>query len=367
MATNESASAPIVAALIGGGFMGDVHSRALRASGVPIAGIASSSLDSAERAATALSIGRAYRDVAELLADESVNLVHVLTPNSSHEALVLQALDAGKHVVCEKPLAVSSESARRMMQRAEQLGRVTAVPFVYRFHSMAREAKAQVAGGQIGKVFSVRGEYLQDWLLNPADTNWRVSSALGGASRTFADIGIHLCDLLEFVCGERIERLVALTQSAYSERAGKPVDTEDLVTVMAKLQSGALVSLLVSQVAAGHKNGLVLEVHGSSAALRFEQERPDELWIGGQARGITMPRDPAELSPAAQRHTFLPAGHPEGYLDAFTRFVRDVCLAIQDEAPAELPNFADGLRATLLTEAVLESAASGNWVNVPAV
>jgi predicted dehydrogenase len=356
----------VVAGLIGGGFMGDVHSRALRAAGVQIAGIASSSAESAERAAGSLGIERSYRDTEELLADERVTLVHVLTPNSTHEDLVMRALDAGKHVICEKPLAVSSESALRMQRRAEELGLVGAVPFVYRFHSMAREAQAQIQRGQIGKLFSVRGEYLQDWLLNPADTNWRVAAELGGASRTFADIGIHLCDLMEFVCGDRIERLVAQTQSVYSERASKPVDTEDLVAVMARLSGGAVVSLLVSQVAAGHKNGLVLEIHASEAALRFEQERPDELWVGGQSRSSIMPRDPGQLDPAAQRHTFLPAGHPEGYLDAFTRFVRDVVLTIQGQAVAGLPVFADGVRAAQLTEAVLKSAASNDWVTVPA-
>ncbi len=365
MPNHETTRPQVVAALIGGGFMGDVHSRALRAAGIPIAGIASSSLESAQRAADTLALPRAYRSATELLADDSVNLVHVLTPNASHEELVMQALDAGKHVVCEKPLAISSASARRMQQRAAQLGRVAAVPFVYRFHSMAREAKSQIEHGQLGRLFSVRGEYLQDWLLNPADTNWRVNAAKGGASRTFADIGIHLCDLLEFVCGDRIERLVAQTQSVYSERAGKPVDTEDLVAVMARLRGGGLVILLVSQVAAGHKNGLVLEVHGSAAALRFEQERPDELWFGGQARSTSMPRDPNQLDPSAQRHTFLPAGHPEGYLDAFTRFVRDVSLAIKGEAPVGLPDFSDGVRASMLTEAVLESATTGEWISVP--
>ena len=188
--------------------MGDVHSRALKGAGIEIAGIVSSTPEKSQQAASSLGINRAYRSVEELLADSSVTVVHVLTPNESHAKYVSMALDAGKHVVCEKPLTVDAAEAIALTKRAQELNLIGAIPFAYRFHAMTREARSKVLAGELGKLFSVRGQYLQDWLLSPEDTNWRVDASLGGPSRAFADIGIHLCDLVEFISGKRIERLV---------------------------------------------------------------------------------------------------------------------------------------------------------------
>ena len=242
---------------------------------------------------------------------------------------------------------------------------VGAVPFVYRYHPMVREAKSRVESGSLGRVLSIKGEYLQDWLLNPNDTNWRVAEAAGGASRAFADIGVHLCDLVEFISGQRIVKLVASIDTAHKQRAGQAVSTEDMAVVLAKLDGGGLVSLMVSQVAAGHKNGLSVELHGTSESLRFDQETPESLWIGLQDGSRTIMRDPSLLAPDARRLTALPAGHPEGYFDAFVSFMRDVEQAVLGNNPKGLPNFADGARAAVLTEAVLHSAASASWVDVP--
>lgn len=353
-----------VAALIGAGFMGSVHSRALRAAGIEIAGVLSSSSSASERAAKDLGIDKAYRSLDELLEDSKANLVHILTPNSTHGDLVSKALEAGKHVVCEKPLTPDSKQAVELSARAKQLGLVGAVPFVYRYHAMAREAKHRVASGQLGKIFGVRGSYLQDWLLDPEDFNWRVDAEYGGPSRAFADIGIHLCDLVEFVTGQRITRLVSTLLTAFSVRANRAVSTEDSAGVLAHLEGGAVVSLLVSQVAAGHKNALVLEVHGSSEAMSFEQENPEQLWVGKSTQSLLLMRDPNSLSAAAKRISSLPSGHPEGYLDAFISFVEDVDFAIQGDRSLDLPGFDDGARSAQLTEAVLKSAESGTWVNV---
>ena len=353
-----------VAALIGSGFMGGVHARALRAAGIEIAGILSSTPERSIQGAKDLGIARAYESVEQLLADPSVTVVHILTPNSSHADLAMRALNAGKHVVCEKPLATSAALASDLAQKAKQLGLIGAVPFVYRYHPMAREAKSRVESGSLGAVLSIKGEYLQDWLLDPHDTNWRVSEELGGSSRAFADIGVHLCDLIEFISGQRIVRLVSSVQTAYPERAGKAVDTEDAAMVIAKLESGAMVSLMVSQVAAGHKNGLTLELHGSAESVRFEQENPEQLWVGQKGGSRVLMRDPETLSPAAKRLTNLPAGHPEGYFDAFVSFMRDVKQAVIESKPNELPTFFDGERAAVLTEAVLRSASAGTWVDV---
>jgi predicted dehydrogenase len=354
----------VVAALVGAGFMGSVHSRALRAAGIEIAGVLSSSTGSTNQATKSLGIPRGYGSLTELLEDQSVNLVHVLTPNHSHSNLVAQALEAGKNVICEKPLTIETRDAVSLATRAKQLGLIGAIPFVYRYHAMAREARSRVQWGELGQIFSVRGEYLQDWLLNQRDSNWRVEVEAGGRSRAFADIGIHLCDLIEFVTGQRITRLVSNLLTAYPVRSNKPVQTEDVVTVLAQLEGGAVVSLMVSQVAAGHKNGLVIELHGASEALRFEQEQPDQLWIGRQSGSLLQMRDPNLLSDAAKPFSRLPAGHPEGYMDAFTSFVKDVELAILGNTPSGLPTFQDGVRSSQLTDAVMESADCGGWVEV---
>lgn len=346
--------------------MGQVHAHALRAAGIPIVGVASSSRASAEAAAARLGIPRAYAGIDELLADEAVTLVHVLTPNATHAPLATAVLAAGRHVVCEKPLGTTTADASALASRAAGSGLIAAVPFVYRFHPMVRAARERIARGETGRLLSVQGAYLQDWLLAADDDNWRVDAGQGGTSRAFADIGSHLCDLLEFIAGERITRLIARTRTVHAERGGHPVETEDLVGMLAELQGGALVSLLVSQVAPGRKNGLVLELHGEGESLRFEQERPEELWIGRRRESLLQLRNPDELQGDAARLSTLPAGHPLGYQDAFTAFVADTARSITEGAPvAGLPVFADGLRAAHLTEAVLDSARTSAWVDLP--
>ena len=356
---------PLGIALIGGGFMAAVHSRAARAAGARIIGVTSSTPQRSRDAAERIGTDRAFDDVDALLADPAVDVVHVVTPNATHHALTVRALAAGKHVVCEKPLATTVADAVDLEQRATAAGVVAAVPFVYRFHPMVREARARVASGQVGQLFSVQGAYLQDWLLAAGDDNWRVSTEQGGASRAFADIGSHLCDLLEFVTGERLVRLQAVTRMVFAERASTgPVSTEDLAGVLAHTGSGAVVSLLVSQVAPGRKNGLVLEVHGAIESLRFEQERPEELWIGRRTGSELQLRNTDELHPDAARLSVLPPGHPLGYQDAFTAFAADTYAAVRGAAPVGLPVFADGVRAARITEAVLASAASGAWIDL---
>jgi len=352
------------AALIGAGFMGAVHSRALRAAGVEIAGVLASSKERSSAAALELGVGRGYQDLADLLADSTVDVVHILTPNRSHFELVTKSLDAGKHVVCEKPLTVVLSEAITLEEKARKLGLVNAIPYIYRYHSMARELRHQVTNEQLGGLLSVRGEYLQDWLLNQSDSNWRVDSNQGGPSRVFADIGVHLCDLLEFVAGSRITSLIAKMKIAYPERSGNRVETEDIVSVIAELEGGATVNLMVSQVAAGYKNGLVLEIHGSKLSGRFEQENPNHLWFGSAKGNTKQARDPQLLAPDAARVTRLPAGHPEGYFDAFTSFMLDVKAKVAGGNPPGFPSFADGVRSAKIIDAVLRSSKSNEWVSV---
>lgn len=355
---------PLRVGIIGGGFMATVHSRAARSTGAVLAAIVSSTPEKGARAAAELGFERSYGSVDELLADESIDVVHVTTPNATHAPLSLAVIAAGKHVVCEKPLAATVAEGEELVAAAAEAGVVATVPFAYRFHPMVREARARVAAGSTGRIVSVHGSYLQDWMLGASDDNWRVDSAAGGRSRAFGDIGSHLVDLFEFISGDRIESLSAITSTIHAERGGKPVETEDLVGVVIRSVGGAIGTLLVSQVAAGHRNGLVLEVSGLDESVRFEQENPETLWIGRRDSAIIVPRDASILSPDAARLSIVPSGHPMGYQDAFNAFARDTYAAIAGSPADGTPTFADGLRASRITQAVLDSAESGEWVRV---
>ena len=368
MTTDVTAPARTMrAGFVGGGFMATVHSRAARAARAELAGGASSSAVRARDAADRLGFDAAFDSVEALIADPDIDVVHVCTPNATHAEIARAALEAGKHVICEKPLATTSADALSLVDLAADRGLVAAVPFVYRFHPMAREARARAARGDTGRLLSVHGAYLQDWLAAPHDDDWRVDASLGGPSRAFADIGSHLVDLVEFVSGDRIVRLSASTRTVYEQRAmNVDIATEDLAAVVVELASGAVGTLLVSQVAPGHKNALSIELSGTDASLRFEQERPEQLWVGRSDSATIVDRDAARLAPDAARLSLVPAGHPMGYQDAFNAFVADAYAAIGGASPDGLPRFDDGLRAVRVTEAVLASAASGAWEDVVA-
>ena len=356
---------PIRVGIVGGGFMARVHTGAARAAGAQVVGLASSSLDSSRSAAARLSIPLAHDDLAALL-DHKLDVVHVCTPNGTHADYAQQVIDAGVNVVCEKPLAVDVMSARRLAVSAAASGLVATVPFVYRFHPMAREARALVREGRIGELLTLQGSYLQDWLLAQGDDNWRVDEKAGGRSRAFSDVGSHLCDLLEFISGDRIAALHARTRTVHSTRGGREVRTEDLAVVMFETTGGALGTLTVSQMAPGRKNRLWIELSGTQRSLAFDQEQPESLWVGERDGGRLLLRDPDVLSPDAARLAVTPAGHPQGYQDAFNGFVSDTYAALRGHAPAGLPTFQDGLRATEITEAVLLSAQTSEWVRLEA-
>lgn len=353
---------PLTVAIIGGGFMATVHAHAARAAGAQVLSILASSKASTQKAADSLRIPIAAESLDEILLDPEVDVVHVCTPNATHASLTMSAIHAGKHIVCEKPLGTSVDEARAVTQAAAAAGVTATVPFVYRFHPLVREARARVLRGESGEVLTVAGTYLQDWLLRQSDTDWRVDETEGGPSRAFADIGSHLVDLIEFVTDDRIARLHGTTRTVFTERPGAPtVTTEDLAGVLFQSKGGIVGTLLVSQVAPGRKNALTIEVHGTRESIRFEQENPEVLWIGRRSNSQSLTRNTDELHLDAARLSRLPAGHPQGYQDAFNAFVTDTYAAILGDAPDGLPTFVDGLRAVTITDAVLRSARTGTW------
>lgn len=326
--------------------------------------LAASSAESAERSTHRLGIERAAASVTELVEGEA-DVVHVCTPNATHAGIALAAITAGKHVVCEKPLATSVADATALVGAAAEAGVVGTVPFVYRYHPMVREARARVQAGEVGSLLSVQGSYLQDWLLAADDDNWRVDDEIGGPSRAFADIGSHLVDLLEFVTSDRVSRVAARKRTFFGERAEhRNIRTEDAAAVVLETSGGMLGTLLVSQAAPGRKNRLHLEIAGSRESVAFDQEHPETLWLGRRAGSQLLPRDAEQLHPDAARLSIVPAGHPMGYQDAFNAFVADSYAATRGEQPEGLPRFEDGLRAVRVTDAVMQAAATDTWVDV---
>jgi predicted dehydrogenase len=358
------------AGIVGAGFMGTVHARAVRAAGGVVARVAASSPQRAAAAAGQLGAEAAAESAEALVAAEDVDVVHVCTPNALHATVAGLALAAGKPVVCEKPLATSVEDARELTAKAQAASLVATVPFVYRFYPAVREARARIAAGQTGPLRLLHGSYLQDWLSRSEDSNWRVDPRLGGASRAFGDIGVHWCDLMEFTTGHRITRLTARTVTAFDQRPSgsevAQVGTEDAATILFETDQGGAGSVVISQVSPGRKNRLWFSFDGADASLSFDQENPDTLWVGGRETNQLLLRGSEGMSEASTRYDVVPAGHPQGYQDCFNAFVADSYAAVAGSPPDGLPTFADGLRATLLTRAVLDAAAAQTWLEVPA-
>lgn len=367
-------------AIVGTGMIGAVHRRAALLAGAEVRGVVASSSERAREVAQAWNVPHGYRDIEEVVADPQVQVVHVCTPNHLHRAMAQAALEAGKHVVCEKPLATTLDDAQALAALARSTGLVATVPFVYRYHPVVREARARIAQGELGPLHLIHGSYLQDWLLDPASNNWRVDPTLGGTSRVFADIGSHWCDLVEWVSGERFvdvsaafetviaERAAAASQSFATPAAGgamQAVSSEDVAAALFKTANGTLASLTVSQVSAGRRNRLWFEIDGAQASVAFDQEDSERLWIGlPDQREEIFTRGPGAGSAEQRRLSVLPAGHAQGYGNCFEAFVADTYRAILAERPEGLPTFEDGLRSALIVDRVIASARSRAWTPI---
>ena len=376
----------IRAAVVGTGFIGPVHVEALRRLGIEVVGICGSSPERARPKAEALNIPRVYNSYEELLADSAVDVVHITSPNVYHYPQAKAAIEAGKHVVCEKPLAMNSRESAELLELARQRGIVHAVNFNIRFYPLVQHARAMVRNGELGEVRIIQGSYLQDWLLLETDWNWRLVPELGGEVRAIGDIGSHWIDLMTFVTGRHVERVLAdfATFIPVRKKPTKPVDTfagktlrpedfvdepirtEDYATVLLHFEGGARGVMTVSQVSSGRKNRLFFEINGSRSSVAWNGEQPNVLWIGHRERpNEVLVKDPSLEAPEAQRYTGYPGGHAEGFPDTFKMLYQAVYAHIADRSvPVDFPTFEDGHEEMLIAEAILKSAREGRWVDV---
>jgi predicted dehydrogenase len=368
----------IKAAVVGTGFIGVVHVEALRRLGVEVTGIVGSSPERAAEKARAAALPAPYPSFEAMLADPAIDVVHLTTPNHLHFEQVRAVLAAGKHVVCEKPLAMNSEETAELLRLAEESGLVHAVNFNIRFYAQNQTARARVQAGEIGDVRLISGGYLQDWLLYDTDWNWRLDPAAGGSLRAVGDIGSHWIDLVTFITGRHVEAVMAdlttfigmrkqptgpvetFTASA-GETVDTPMETEDAAGILLRLTGGARAVVTISQVSAGRKNRLSWEIDGSEAALAWHSEAPEELWVGHRER-------PNEL--LLREAGDYPPGHAEGFPDTFKHLYRAVYAAVANGGPPDepdYPTFADGHEEALIADAVARSHAEQRWVEVDSV
>src|SRR5258708_27861698 len=330
--------------LIGAGFVGPHHIEAVRRLGfVDVVAIASSNQKSADAKAARLNIPRAYGNYEALLDDPEIEVIHNCTPNDLHFPVTMAAIARGKHVIADKPLALNPSEARQMLEAAQQKGIVHAVTFNYRYNALMQQARAMVNRGDIGDVHFIHGQYLQDWLLKPTDYNWRLEKQ-DGEARAVADIGSHWCDLAGYITGARISEVLAEYTTVFPTRQ-RPrssreafarsnaeeqyddysVNTEDFASILLRFENGMRGTFSASQVSAGHKNGLKIEVNGRKASLGWRQERPNELWIGRRDEpNGQMLKDPSLLDESIRHYATLPGGHGEAWADAFRNLMHNI-------------------------------------------
>lgn len=374
-------------AIFGTGFMGRVHLEAVRrVESVDPAAIVGRNAQTTQRLASGFSVPKTSTDYQEVLGDSSIDAVHICTPNAQHFAMAKEALQAGKHVLCEKPLTTTVAEAEELVSLAAQKRLRNCVCHNLRYYPMVQQMRRLREAGELGEILVVQGTYSQDWLLHDTDWNWRIDSTAAGASRCMADIGSHFFDMAEHVTGLRLTALCADLQTFHAMRkqpkhsvetfANKllgpedftetAVTTEDFGAVLFRMGSRTRGSMTASQVSAGRKNGLRIEVYGTKSSVAWNQERPDELWQGYRdtPNSISV-KDPSLLQPGARSYADLPGGHSEGYDDTFKQVFRRFYRSISESATPEYPQFVDGLRQMQILDAVLASHNQHAWVDVP--
>jgi predicted dehydrogenase len=378
--------ADIRAAVIGTGFIGTVHVEELRRIGVQLRGVLGSTPERGRARADALGVKHAYPSLEAILDDPDVDVVHVTSPNHLHVPQARAILAAGKHVVCEKPLAMTAAESASLVEDAERSGRVNAVNFNIRFYPLHQHVRELIAGGGLGDVRFVTGHYFQDWLLLDTDWNWRLEPDKGGSLRAVGDIGSHWIDLVQFLTGLKIVAVMAdlatfvntrhepkgPVETFSTERSADTMDremaTEDVASILLRFENGARGAVSVSQISAGRKNSLQWEIDGAERAAAWDSETPDHLWLGHRDRpNEILLRNPALMGPAGRAASALPGGHVEGFGDTFGALFRAIYADIVAGKPSERPpyaTFADGHDEMLVNDAIAASAAAGSWTGV---
>ena len=376
----------LTAAIVGLGFVGRAHLDALRRLGVPVQGVLGSSAERGKAARDSLGLPRAYESLEELAADTCVQVAHLCTPNHLHFQEASQLLRAGKHVLCEKPLALDSRESATLVSLVKETRRVGGIAYNLRYYPLCQEARALIRKGAIGQVKLVHGSFLQDWLLFPTDWNWRLEAKLGGELRAVSDIGTHWLDLATWMIGSSVSELCAdlatvlptrlrpkgrvesFQKAAAGETEEVMINTDDYGSVMLRFENDARGAMTVSQVSAGRKARLWIEVDGSEGSLVFDSESPNTLWIGRRDRACELlPKDPSLQSPESRGYAAYPAGHAEGYPDTFVQLFKDFYgyIAAGDwQALRSFPTFETGHEELVLCEAIADSAQKRGWVSV---
>ena len=372
------------AGIVGTGFIGPVHAEALRRIGVEVVGFVGSSATRAAERTDMMGGGKVYQTFESMIADPQIDVVHITSPNHLHFEQSKAALLAGKHVVCEKPLAMTTMESAELVALANSTGLVAVVNFNIRYYPLAHEARFRVRSGQLGEVIAVHGSYLQDWLLYRNDWNWRLEQRYSGPMRAVADIGSHWLDVITFITGLRIESVMADFKTLHKTRA-KPtgpiatfsssdpsasvdeqIDTEDFASVLLRFAGGTRGVVIASQVSAGRKNRLSFEIDGSQESLAWDSERPNELWIGHRNRpNELLIKDPSLLSEEARMISSYPGGHNEGFPDTFKQLYRDVYDAVVNpQNERRYPTFEDGHYELAIGEAIYRSSTTDRWIDV---
>ena len=372
--------------VIGTGFIGPAHIEALRRLGfVEVVALADVDQETADEKAGQLFVEKGYGDYRDLFADNEISVVHICTPNHLHYPMVKEALLAGKHVICEKPLAMTTKEGEELIELAKEKGLVNAVHYNLRYYPLVQEAKAMVERGDLGKILAVNGSYQQDWLFYPTDYNWRLVSKLSGDTRAVSDIGTHWFDMVEFITGLRVKKCCADFATFYPIRkkplkaietyTGKlleasdyedvSIDTEDYASILLRYDGGAHGSVTVNQVAAGRKNRCYVEIYGDKKSLWWDSENPNELWIGRRdGKNELLIKDPSLMYPEATAFVSYPGGHTEGFPDTSRQMFGQIYQHILEKDDSVFPDFVDGTRELALCEAIMESAKTERWVDV---
>jgi len=375
--------------VIGAGFIGPVHIEAIRRQGFEVVALAESNQVLADKVTQSLNIPKAYGDWKELISDPEINVVHIASPNYLHYEQVKAALEAGKQVLCEKPLAMNSKQSSELVVLAKKKGLANAVNFNLRFYPLTQEARELIRAGRLGdKIFIAQGSYLQDWLLLDTDWNWRLEPELGGKLRAIADIGSHWIDLVTFIMGSRVSTVYSdfATFLPVRKKPVKKIDTfggklevdakyeekvirtEDYASVLLKFSNGAHGVMSVSQVSSGRKNRLFFEINGSQSSLMWDSEDPNLLMIGNRlVPNQTIIKDPSLMSEGVRWSASFPGGHAEGYPDTFKQLQKAFYGYISKgdyKAIPDFPTFEDGHRAIVVNEAILKSAQGNHWVEI---